>query len=172
MTFSYGQDFYNDLLKFSDHHSKDDQKAIETAYELQSRLQNYWKNNAFEVLKKSEKYSGNVDLNGHKSALGGDLNPFISGINNAPGTPAEASEFPFWSLNDKGNIVDTKPKTQDTNIQTNTNIKEDKNLKEYLTDTGKNSDDGKNDQMYIWIMGVVIIFIFSIILGCCALNKN
>ena len=171
MTFSYGQDFYNDLLKYSDHHSKDDQKAIEIAYELQSRLQNYWKNNAFEALKKSEKYSGNVDLNGHKSALGGDLNPFISGINNAPSTPAEASEFPFWSLNDKGNIINTKKNNTQSNMQINNNNNNNNN-KEYLTDTGKNSDDGKNDQIYIWIMGIIIIFIFSIILGCCALNKN
>lgn len=169
MTFSYGQDFYNDLLKYSDHHSKDDQQAIETAYELQSRLQNYWKNNAFEALKKSEKYSGNVDLNGHKSALGGDLNPFISGINNAPGTPAEASEFPFWSLDDKGEIVNKKKNTQ-SNMQINNNNTN--NNKEYLTDTKNNSNNNKNDQLYMWIMGIIIVFIFSIILGCCALNKN
>ena len=55
---SIGQDFYNDLLNYTNKNTSNDNNSIETSYELQKRLAYFWKHNDLPVLLKSQKFSG------------------------------------------------------------------------------------------------------------------
>ena len=50
MTFSVGQNFFNDLLQSSDKRTHNDKKAIEQTYLKQKRLNDFWVNNDIPVL--------------------------------------------------------------------------------------------------------------------------
>jgi hypothetical protein len=103
MTFSIGQNFFNDLLQSSEKTTHNDEKAIEQTYQKQIRLNDFWVNNGIPVLLKSKEYSGMVDLLGKQEPSGGQINWQRCGARNAPGSCVNGcpDEYAFWgSTND------------------------------------------------------------------------
>ena len=98
MTFSIGQNFFNELLESSDKITHNDQKAIEQTYLKQKRLNDFWVNNDIPVLLKSREFGGMVDLLGKPEPLGGDINWQRCGARNALGSCIHGcpDEYPFW----------------------------------------------------------------------------
>ena len=94
MAFSSGQSFFQDLLHYSDEHANDG-KELEVTFALQARAADFFKNNTFPILKKSQTFSG-MNTNGKKEPLGGPINMNVSGTNNLPGTGICGPEFDFW----------------------------------------------------------------------------
>ena len=129
---SKGQDFNNDLLHYTNcntvnnDNTLNDEKSIKTAYELQKRLANFWKNNQLSVLLKSQKYSGEVSYNNEPEPLGGPIN-----------SSEEGEEFPFWELESKSSNTN-EDKNEDTNEDTNEDKNED-------TNEDTNEEDKKNN---------------------------
>ena len=97
MAFSKGESFFKDLLDYSDKHSHD--KELKTTYALQARAADFFKNNQYPTLNKSQEYSGMISNNGEKDPLGGPINKLVSGTNNLPGTGICGDEFDFWGKN-------------------------------------------------------------------------
>jgi hypothetical protein len=97
---SVGQNYYKDLLNFSDKHSKNDQDAIKMDYALQKRLSDYFKNNSAPTLLFSKEYSGMID-DGIKQPLGGPINQLRDGPDNIVGSGFCSQEFEFWDFDKK-----------------------------------------------------------------------
>lgn len=116
MTFSIGQNFFNDLLESSDKITNNDQKAISLTYEKQKRLNDFWVNNDIPVLLKSKEFGGMVDLLGKPEPLGGHINNLICGARNAPGSCINGcpDEYPFWGTT-KENKQDQKENFENIN---------------------------------------------------------
>lgn len=91
---SIGQDFYNNLLNYTNENTTNDNNSIETSYELQKRLAEFPKNHALPILIKSQKYSGGISLDNKPEPLGGPINLTKENC---------TDEFPFWSLENKYN---------------------------------------------------------------------
>lgn len=161
MTFSYGNNFFDDLLNYSDKTTKDDDKSLKQTYELQQRLNNFWANNSLPTLLKSQKFSGETDITGkEKSPLGGSINPLRPGIRNAPGTPACSDEFDFWNLNDKKHHKKEENNQEDfeiVNNETNTETKENftnQNI-EYMSNISV--------PLYVWIIIILVVLLVLIL---------
>ena len=170
MAFSYGDNFFNDLLKKSDkivekdHLSSND--SIKIAYDLQTRLANFWVNNNKPVLMKSQKYSGMNDSNGNATPLGGPINWLEGGARNAPSSVHNGcpNEFPFWGHLPKHN-----------KHQENKEYKEHEDNKiEHFTDNGtdngtenfinKENFDEKDTLLISGIVVVVILILLMLVM--------
>ena len=116
MTFSIGQNFFNDLLESSDKRTHNDQKAIEQTYLKQKRLNDFWVNNDIPVLLNSKEFGGMHDLFGKPEPLGGHINWFRCGARNAPGSCIHGcpNEYPFWGTT-KENKQDQKENFENIN---------------------------------------------------------
>ena len=116
MTFSIGQNFFNDLLESSDKRTHNDQKAIEQTYLKQKRLNDFWVNNDIPVLLKSKEFGGMVDLLGNAEPLGGHINWLRCGARNAPGSCKYGcpDEYAFWGTT-KENKEDKKENFENIN---------------------------------------------------------
>lgn len=110
MTFSIGQNFFNDLLESSDKTTHNDQKAIEQTYLLQKRLNDFWVNNDIPVLLKSKEFGGMVDLLGNAEPSGGHINWQRCGARNAPGSCKYGcpDEYAFWGTPKENKPQDKK----------------------------------------------------------------
>lgn len=116
MTFSIGQNFFNDLLESSDKRTHNDQKAIEQTYLKQKRLNDFWVNNDIPVLLKSKEFGGMHDMFGKQEPLGGHINLLRCGARNAPGSCIHGlpDEYPFWGTT-KENKQDHKENFENIN---------------------------------------------------------
>ena len=122
---SIGQNFFKDLLHYTNDKTQTDKDSIQTDYELQKRLSDFWKNNDKPTLLKSQKYSGEVLLN-KAVPLGGPLNL----------SEECQDEFPYWSIggnqtnsdiineNENENENDNENDNSDINNNVNENTKE------------------------------------------------
>lgn len=170
MSSFYGQNYFKDLLHYSDDHTLNDNAAIEQNYQLQRRLTDFFANNDKVQLLKSQKYSGEVNLLGDKSPLGGPINWNLNGIRNVPnlndhGCP---SEFLFWNFK-KENNEDTKnsAKSQQQkplNAVNKPKPIQQKNLVNTFTDNNSNNNSNKKNNLWFIILIIVVpILIFLII---------
>lgn len=170
MTFSIGQNFFNDLLKSSDKitNYKNPEKAIKLTYDLQVRLADFWKNNDKPLLLKSQLHSGNVDLAGNETPLGGSINFNLCGITNDPNSCKDGcpTEYPFWGTpKEEHKIKDNKQENfENINSNNNQNIIEQPQIVENFTlDNTENFEDNDNTINIILIILTVIIVIFLIL---------
>jgi hypothetical protein len=164
MAYSIGQNFFEDILQYSDKNSKD---TTETAYELQARLGIFFKNNGGPTLLKSEKYSGEVGLNGKKEPLGGPINFARNGYGNAPGTPFLSSEFPFWSANDEFKVENAKNKIENFG---NTNVANYVDTNDYTSTTSNNKEYFSPDEDTLSsVLKILIPILILIIIVFCIL---
>ena len=172
----FGKNYFKDLLHYSDDHTLNDNSAIQQNYQLQRRLTDFFANNDKVQLLKSKKNSGEVNLLGDKSPLGGPIDWNLNGIRNVPshtdgGCPLE---FPFWSFNNKeGNnqvlnpvvINKINPIEQKKLIEKFTDNKENftDNKENFTVLNQKENFDTKNNLLWIILIIVVPILIFFII---------
>lgn len=162
MGFSYGQSFFQDLLHYSDEHAKDN-KQLETTYALQSRAANYFKNNTFPTLYKSQKNSGMVDNKGKQDPLGGPINKLISGTNNLPGTGICSDEFDFWG---KDPVPSHNEEKQDVIIENYRNPQIYENVRENIRENfGENIRENFNEDSTCWIILITVVILFLILIG-------
>ena len=168
MTFSLGQDFFNELLKSSDKRTHNDEKAISQTYHLQERLNYFWKNNDKPVLLQSQKYSGMSDLAGKSEPLGGQINWQQCGITNAPGscTGGCSDEYPFWgpvthTKQNPGIVLDSKEKTIGKKLNDKENFTVLHNKENFNIDKKENFNG--TDPM-VWII-IILVAIVTIIIG-------
>lgn len=152
MAFSYGQSFFQDLLHYSDKHAQDN-KELETTFALQSRAADFFKNNPFPTLYKSQRYSGMMNNEGVKNPLGGPINRLVSGTNNLPGTGICSDEFDFWGKNP---VPSHNEEKQNVIIESYTNTPNTP-IKENLTEKF-NEDD-------TWWIILVIVIALLVVLG-------
>ena len=171
--FSYGQSFFNDILQFSTKHSHHDEKrALNEAFEIQLRGNDFFKNNFYDVLHKSQEYSGETNLEGTKKVpLGGALNPYVGGTTNIPGSGACAPEFPFWNKNfkpvhrkrDDENSMNKNeslpPQPQPKVVENFTN---DDSVEKFTVNRENMGDN--NNTMLIIIISIAVVVIVIIIL--------
>ena len=166
----FGQNYFKDLLHYSDEHTLNDNAAIEQNYQLQRRLTDFFANNDKVQLLKSQKYSGEVNLLGDKSPLGGPIDWNLNGIRNVPnlndnGCPPE---FPFWNFkkenneNTKNSAKSQQPKKPLNAANTPKPIQQ-KNLVNTFNDNNSNNNNKKNNRWWIILIIVVPILIFFII---------
>ena len=173
----YGQNYFKDLLHYSDDHTLNDNAAIQQNYQLQRRLTDFFANNDKVQLLKSQKYSGEVNLLGDKSPLGGPIDWNLNGIRNVPNLNDHGctSEFPFWSFNNKeGNNQPLNPINKN-NVQKPLEqkklVEKFRDNKENFTDNKENftvfdqkeNFDTKNNLWWIILIIVVPILIFIVI---------
>jgi hypothetical protein len=159
MTFSIGQNFFNDLLESSDKRTHNDQKAIELTYLLEKRLCNFWKNNDKPVLLKSKEFSGMKNLLGEPVPLGGEINWQECGIDNAPGSCKHgcSDEYPFWG-SVKENEIDKKENFENIN-----NIVEQPEIIENFTISNKKENFQESTLITIFIIFIVFILCIYLI---------
>jgi hypothetical protein len=161
---SFGQNYFKDLLNYSDNKTENDTKAIKQNYQLQRRLTDYFANNDKVQLLKSQKFSGEVNLNGDKTPLGGPIDWNLSGIRNVPSNKGCTEEFPFWSFNNKeGNkqklnkVVTSKPiEEQKKSVENFTNNEK------FTVFNQKEHFEWKQDWTWIIITLIVALILFLI----------
>ena len=158
MTFSIGQNFFNDLLESSDKRTHNDQKAIEQTYHLQQRLDRFWKNNDIPVLLKSKQFSGMPDLQGNAEPLGGSINWQLCGIDNAPGSCINGcpDEYPFW-----GTTKENK-KDQKENFENINEAVEQPEIIEKFTVMDKKENFSGTTSMTLWIVLIVVLVLLCL----------
>ena len=153
---SIGQDFFKDLLHYTNDKTQTDQASIQTDYELQKRLSDFWKNNDKPTLLKSQKYSGEVLLN-KTVPLGGPIN-FSDGC---------LTEFPYWSIGNKqsnpeqANIINDDGNDNDNN---NDNDNEYINTKEHFTQNIANIKENFNGNTNIVVIVVILIILLLFVM--------
>lgn len=158
---SIGQDFQNDLLHYTNNISSNDKNSIETSYELQKRLANFWKNNDLPILLQSQKFSGEVSLNNKPEPLGGPINWCYEDC---------TDEFPFWSLGKKSLKSDTNNEndTNDTDADYDNKHETDKQSNHYENTYNNYGNHGKEHFTPLEVKeefnGGHTIFIISMIL--------
>ena len=157
-SFSIGQNFFKDLLQYSDKHVKENEQ-ISTTVALQARAASYFKNNTYPTLRKSQQYSGMVDNEG-KNPLGGKIDYKLSGTNNIPSIGICSDEFDFWGKN-----TVPKPKLH-KNVNFTHDIKE--NFGNNLVNIKENF--GNETDMW-WIILIIVLVILFIGGGLYLLNK-
>ena len=111
MAFSIGQNFFNDLLDYSNNGQSSDN--MDTVVALQARLSQFYKNNPGQVLTKSMKFSGEENSLGEKVPLGGQIIYSKSNIGNAQGSNFYSKEFDFWNC-EMGKDSENKKELGDT----------------------------------------------------------
>lgn len=176
---SAGKNFNNEIFNFALNNTDNDYAAHEMKYELQRRLSNYHQNNPGVVLNKSQMWAG-ISNNGQKEALGGPLIQNQNNTNNIKGGLC-SDEFPFWSLNQSGKIVNA-PEEQNnltenfTDEKNNNNDKDDNSDSDsdiVLNDTKENFiqenyDDDSNDNStmtYIYIvLGIILLLLIGFVI--------
>jgi len=169
MSYSYGNNLYNDLLKYANKQG-DDEAAIHKAYHLQSRLHNYYSNNDKPTLLNSQKYSSET-YNGKPVPLGGPIDWEVGGTRNAPKTPGCPPDFNFWAFKDipeEKKPVTEKPVTKKNIAAEKHPIKEyfESNLDSNHHHHRHNKKSGSNDySMILWII-IPLIVIILVILMC------
>ena len=158
MTFSIGQNFFNDLLESSDKRTHNDQKAIEQTYLLQQRLDRFWKNNDIPVLLKSKQFSGMPDLQGNADPLGGSINWQLCGIDNAPGSCINGcpDEYLFW-----GTTKENK-KDQKENFENINEAVEQPEIIEKFTVMDKKENFSGTTSMTLWIVLIVVLVLLCL----------
>ena len=156
MTFSIGQNFFNDLLESSDKRTNNDQKAIEQTYLKQKRLNDFWVNNDIPVLLKSKEFGGMVDLLGKPEPLGGHINNLRCGARNAPGSCVNGcpDEYPFWGTT-KENKLDKKENLENVNEA----IEQPEIIENFTVDNviGHKENFSGSTSMILWIVLMVIL---------------
>ena len=156
MTFSIGQNFFNDLLESSDKRTHNDQKAIEQTYQLQLRLDRFWKNNDIPLLLQSQKNGGSIDLFGNKEPLGGGINWQRCGIDNAPGSCINGcpDEYPFWGTT-KENKEDKKENFENINEP----VEQPEIIEKFTVDEviGHKENFSGTTSMILWIVLIVVL---------------
>ena len=159
---SIGQDFQNDLLHYTNNISSNDKNSIETSYELQKRLADFWKNNDLPVLLKSQKFSGEVSLNNKPEPLGGPINLTKENC---------TDEFPFFSLGKKSLKSDTHNKNNtDTDNKHKTNKQYNNNENTYGNHGNRGKEhftplevkEGFNGGHTIFIISMILLIILLI----------
>ena len=162
---SIGQDFFKDLLHYTNEHTPTDKSSIHINYELQKRLSELNVNNDLPTLLKSKKYSGEVSLTGHKEPLGGPISHKYDKC---------TDEFPFWSLRatpdgkkDPNMIaVDDNKHNENNNDSNDNNDSDDSNVhKEHFTQeyfTSKENFDGSNTGTIFIVIVAIIILLLTI----------
>lgn len=159
---SLATNYFNDLLHYTNAHTKNDEDAIKMERELQFRLANFFQDNPTPTLLFSQKFSGDINNNLQKEPLGGFINPLVSGTNNIPTSGNCPDEFPFWTFAEKNNKTDNKTE-QDTNYDNNEEIENQPDLVEHFTNENfvdtqiKENFDGST--FIPIIIGVVVIII-------------
>ena len=160
MTFAHslGQDFYNDLLNYTNENSLNNNNSIETSYELQKRLADFWKNNGLPTLVKSQKYSGETSLYNKSEPLGGPIN--LTEEHNT-------DEFPFWSMKDtshKSNTNETIKTSKSIDNRNETSKSIDNNYqKENFTPVEVKEEFNEEGGNIIFI--IVMIFIILLLIS-------
>jgi len=156
MTFSIGQNFFNDLLESSDKRTHNDQKAIEQTYQLQLRLDRFWKNNDKPVLLKSKQHSGMTDLLGNSEPLGGGINWQRCGIDNAPGSCINGcpDEYAFWGTT-KENKEDKKENFENINEA----VEQPEIIEKFTVDDviGHKENFSGTTSMILWVVLIVVL---------------
>lgn len=156
MTFSIGQNFFNDLLESSDKRTHNDQNAISLTYEKQKRLNNFWINNDIPVLLKSKQFAGMVDLLGNTEPLGGHINLQRCGARNAPGTCKHGcpDEYPFWGTT-KENNSDKKENFENINEA----VEQPEIIEKFTVDEviGHKENFSGSTSMILWIVLIVVL---------------
>ena len=160
MAFSSGQSFFQDLLHYSDKHAHDD-KELETTFQLQARMHNFFKNNTFPILNKSKRYSGITTNEGEKQPLGGPINVHIAGINNLPGTGICSPEFDFWGKS----TGPAKEEQQNDIVEKYTNVPNETNETNYQNSLQirENFTENFNCDNTWWIV-LIVLFVLLILL--------
>ena len=156
MTFSIGQNFFNDLLESSDKRTHNDQKAIEQTYLKQKRLNDFWVNNDIPVLLKSKEFGGMVDLLGNTEPLGGHINWLRCGARNAPhscenGCP---DEYLFWGTT-KENKQDHKENFENINEA----VEQPEIIEKFTVNDviGQKENFSGTTSMILWIILIVVL---------------
>jgi len=156
MTFSIGQNFFNDLLESSDKRTHNDQKAISLTYEKQRRLNDYWVNNDKIVLLKSKQFSGMPDLQGNAEPLGGSINWQLCGARNAPGSCINGcpDEYPFW-----GTIKENKEDKKENFENINEAVEQPEIIEKFTVDEviGHKENFSGTTSMILWIVLIVVL---------------
>ena len=174
MTYSYGQNIFRDLLKYSDTHAPNE--PIKTAYALQARLGSYFKDNPAATLYNSQKFSGMTNnnqlggpinklsfsgitnSNSYKNPLGGPINTSISGTNNIPTVGLCSDEFNFWNFNNN-NKENIKLNNQENMINLTNNIIKQNDLIENFNNTENFGNiEYFGDTKTWWIILIIVIF--------------
>jgi len=154
MAFSQGQSFFQDLLNYSDKHSGNSNE-LQTTFALQARAADFFKNNQFPILDKSQKFSGMMDNNGHKNPLGGPINKLVSGTNNLPGTGICSDEFDFWNENKVPSHKNDNLEKQNDIVERYTNTP---TIRENFQENFQENFGG-NDTWWIILIIVVILLV-------------
>ena len=158
MTFSIGQNFFNNLLESSDNTNFNDKKAIEQTYLKQKRLNDFWVNNDIPVLLKSQKFGGMVDLLGNKEPLGGHINLLRCGTRNAPGSCINGcpDEYPFW-----GETKETKQDKEENLENINQVVEQPKIIEKFTVIDQKENFMSGNTSMIVWIVIIVVLLLLG-----------
>ena len=171
MTFSVGQNFFNDLLQSSDERTHNDQKAIEQTYLKQKRLNDFWVNNDIPVLLKSKEFGGMVDLFGNAEPLGGHINWLRCGARNAPGLGKYCcpDEYPFW-----GTTTETKPEKKENFENTNKIVEQPEIIEKFTVDNVINNKENFSSNNTSITFTIILIIALVIGLGVYLyyINKN
>ena len=156
MTFSIGQNFFNDLLESSDKRTHNDQKAIKQTYDLQKRLNDFWINNDIPVLLKSKKFAGMNNVVGDSEPLGGSINLQRCGARNAPGSCIHGcpDEYPFWGTT-KENKQDHKENFENINEA----VEQPEIIEKFTVDNviGQKENFSGTTSMILWIVLIVVL---------------
>ena len=173
MTFSIGQNFFNDLLKSADNRTRNDQKAIKQTYDLQQRLNDYWKNNDKPVLLKSKELGGMTDLLGYSEPLGGHINWQRCGITNEPGSCVNGcpDEYQFWETTKENKKEIKKEKKKENFEEINEPIEQPEIIEKFTVMDHKENFGISNNTSII----LIIVLIVILILGLCGfifLSRN
>jgi len=156
MTFSIGQNFFNDLLESSDKRTHNDQKAIEQTYLKQKRLNDFWVNNDIPVLLKSKEFGGMHDMFGKPEPLGGHINWLRCGARNAPGSCIHGcpDEYPFWGTT-KENKQDQKENFENINEA----VEQPEIIEKFTVDDviGQKENFSGTTSMILWIVLIVVL---------------
>lgn len=168
MSFSIGQNFFKDMLHYTDENSKEDHK-VQNAFALQGRACEYFKNNQYPTLYKSQKFSGNVTIDGKPSALGGQINHNESGSGNVPGSGICTPEFPFWNF--------TKPDKSNKKEEYKNSYGDESDKFEFYNKEhfGKSVNDGNNNKKTnteMWIIISIIVIVLLILSYFFFIRKN
>lgn len=157
---SLAKNYFNELLKFTTAHTKNDEDAIKMERELQFRLANFYQDNPTPTLLFSQQNSGNINNNQQKEPLGGPINPLRSGVYNILTSGYCSDEFPFWDFSKKDN---KKQNENEIENEENEEIENEDNLIEKFTNENfvdtqvKENFDG-NTYIPI-ILGIVVTII-------------
>ena len=165
MTFSIGQNFFNDLLQTSDKITHNDQKAISLTYDLQTRLAHYFQNNEKVVLLKSEEYCGGIDLFGNCEPLGGSINWLRCGTDNLPSSCKDGcpDEFDFWGMS-KESKSKIKPDKKENFENINKVVEQPEIIENFTVDDVLGHKENFGDITPIVTVVCIILFIGLIIL--------